>query len=56
MCPICVAKLLYIDNEKFFDRIWQNDILYELYNLNVDTRFWQIIKKTLVICIYLTYY
>lgn len=44
-CKGSPVHCAFLDNEKLFDRIWQNDILYELYNLNVDTRLWQIIKK-----------
>lgn len=34
----------FLDNEKAFDRIWHNGLLIKLYYLNIDSRFWQILK------------
>ena len=33
----------FLDNEKAFDRIWQNGLLYKLWNIGISGKIWRII-------------
>ena len=34
---------IFLDNEKAFDRIWQNGLLYELWNIEITGNIWKVI-------------
>jgi hypothetical protein len=34
----------FLDNEKAFDRIWHNDLLFKLNTLGIDNRIWKVLK------------
>ena len=36
--------LYFLDNEKAFDRIWHNGLLFKLHTLGIDYRMWKILK------------
>ena len=36
----------FLDNEKAFDRIWHNGLLYKLFNIGVTGRAWHLIKHS----------
>lgn len=35
----------FLDNEKAFDRIWHNGLLYKLYELGIDNTLWKFFKN-----------
>lgn len=38
-----VVYTVFLDNEKAFDRIWQNGLLYKLWNIGITGKMWRII-------------